>query len=114
MRGANDRRELLVAKVGGSLYDLPDLGARLREWLRQAGQDVILVPGGGPIVEAIRALDQVHQLGDEACHWLALRALSANARLLAQLLPGAEVITAPEKNTQHGCAILDLHEFALA
>ena len=37
---------LVVVKVGGSLYDLPDLGLRLRAFLHEqcAGASVILVP----------------------------------------------------------------------
>jgi 5-(aminomethyl)-3-furanmethanol phosphate kinase len=81
---------LRIVKVGGSLYDLPDLGARLGAWLGNVR--TLLIPGGGPIVDAIRALDQVHELGDEAAHWLALRALSVNAAFLGRLLPGAQVV----------------------
>lgn len=107
-----------VVKVGGSLYDLPDLGSRLRRWLAEqcAGQCIVVVPGGGPPVDAIRRLDRCHGLGEEASHWLALRALSVNAHFLASLLPGAEVCSATgelgtvwEKNR---LAVLDVHEFA--
>jgi aspartokinase-like uncharacterized kinase len=85
---------LAVVKVGGSLYDLPDLGPRLRRWLAEqlAGTPVILVPGGGPLAEAIQHLDHRHGLGEEASHWLALRALSVNAHFLASLLPPACVV----------------------
>ncbi len=77
----------LVVKVGGSLYDLPDLGPRLRRWLSaHAPREVVIVPGGGPAADAVRALDRVHRLGEETAHWLALRALSLNANLLRALL----------------------------
>src|SRR5262249_50947889 len=80
----------VVVKVGGSLYDLPGLGARLRAWLeRLPSREVLLVPGGGPAADVVRDLDRLHRLGEEAAHWLALRALSVNARFLAALLPGA-------------------------
>ena len=36
----------VVVKVGGSLYDLPDLGVRLRHFLdKLADADVVLVTG---------------------------------------------------------------------
>ena len=62
---------LSVFKVGGSLFDLPDLGQRLA-WLAEAQlSTVLLVPGGGPTAEIIRNLDRRHRLGEEAAHWLA-------------------------------------------
>ena len=83
-------RPLAVVKVGGSLYDLPDLGPRLRAWLELApGSDVLLVPGGGPTADVVRDFDRIHGLGEERAHWLALEALRLNADFLAALL-GAE------------------------
>jgi aspartokinase-like uncharacterized kinase len=82
----------LVCKVGGSLYDWPDLAPRLRGWLEAPVRQqtpLILVPGGGATAEAVRQLDRDHGLGEEAAHWLALRALALNAHFLAALLPGA-------------------------
>jgi aspartokinase-like uncharacterized kinase len=86
---------LVVVKVGGSLYDWPELGPCLRAWLAAlAPARALLVPGGGPTADAIRALDRHHALSEEAAHWLALQALSLNARFLQALLPGAEVVDA--------------------
>jgi len=83
----------LVAKVGGSLYDWPELGPRLRAWIAAlAPATALLVPGGGPIAEAVRILDRGLGLGEEASHWLALQALALNARFLQALLPGAEIV----------------------
>ena len=83
----------IVVKVGGSLFDLPDLGKRLRKWLGCfRTSTVLLVPGGGPAADLIRELDARHGLGEEAAHWLALRALSLNAAVLQALLPGSEIL----------------------
>jgi aspartokinase-like uncharacterized kinase len=103
-----------VVKVGGSLYDLPDLGSRLRGWLSEccSGASVILVPGGGPTVDAVRHLDSLHALGEETSHWLALRALALNARFLASLLPSSRVVTDVGEWDKITLAILDVHEFA--
>jgi aspartokinase-like uncharacterized kinase len=77
----------IVVKVGGSLFDLPDLGPRLRSWLDGlANGDVLLVPGGGRLAEAVRSLDEQHCLGESVAHWLALKAMSLNAQFLAALL----------------------------
>jgi aspartokinase-like uncharacterized kinase len=107
---------LVVVKVGGSLYDLPDLGARLRAFLHEqcAGASVILVPGGGPTVEAVRHLDRLHALGEEISHWLALNALSLNAHFLAALLPSARIVGAVDEWNRSEVAILDVHGFARA
>src|SRR5437773_1082411 len=82
-----------VVKVGGGLFELPDLRERLRGWLERldAGH-VLLVAGGGGTADAVRALDRIHQLGPEASHWLAVQAMSLNARFLQALLPGAAFV----------------------
>jgi len=86
---------MIVAKVGGSLFDLPRLGESLARWAEEQPAPVLFVPGGGPFADVIRALDRVHELGEEASHWLAVRALSLNARLLVHLLPDAELLDNP-------------------
>ena len=87
------RRSLAVVKVGGSLYDLPDLGPRLQRWLNHVpANDVLIVPGGGPAADVIRDLDRIHHLGEENAHWLALEALRLNAHFIARLLPPADFI----------------------
>src|SRR5262245_24111232 len=89
--------DVIVAKVGGSLYDLPDLAQRLQTWLRRwRDRSVVLVPGGGAAADVVRARDRIHHLGEEAAHWLALRALTLNAHWLAHLLPGSRVIAGAE------------------
>jgi aspartokinase-like uncharacterized kinase len=83
----------IVVKVGGSLFDLPDLRERLHAVLAQLGNTkVLLVAGGGATAEAVRALDRVHRLGEEALHWLAIQAMSVNARFLQALLPEASLV----------------------
>ncbi len=104
---------LAVVKVGGSLYDLPDLGPRLRAWLGGLGEpQVLLVPGGGGTADVVRDLDRRHGLGEEMAHWLALRALSFNAHFLRTLLPGAVVVSGPPP--RRGLVLLDAHDFARA
>jgi aspartokinase-like uncharacterized kinase len=82
-----------VVKLGGSLFDWPELGERLRLWLQSGGRrQILLVPGGGPTADVIRDFDRRHGLGEERAHWLALRALALNAHFLQALLPRAEVV----------------------
>jgi aspartokinase-like uncharacterized kinase len=119
------RRSLAVVKVGGSLYDWPELGPQLRAWLWQQDapwSDVLIVPGGGPTANVIRDFDRLHQLGEERAHWLALDALRLNAAFLATLLPGTNVIghweEVPAQDRDWGkrplrTAILDAASFAV-
>jgi aspartokinase-like uncharacterized kinase len=108
-----------VIKVGGSLFDLPDLGVRLREWLAVQGTgEVLLVPGGGPAADVVREYDRLHALGEERAHWLALSALTLNARFLASLLPSAVVVPHVRALTaewlQGKIPVLDPYAFARA
>lgn len=85
-----------VVKVGGSLLDWPALGVQLNAWLRQlGGGPVLVIPGGGQAAQAIRQLDRVHPLGEDAAHWLAIQAMSLNARFLNELLPAADLTANP-------------------
>jgi aspartokinase-like uncharacterized kinase len=102
----------IVVKVGGSLYDLPELGPRLGDWL--AGlktTNVLLIPGGGRTADLVRGWDQQHKLGEESSHWLALRALTFNAHYLATLLRGSCVVQ-DLNETPPGLPILDMHAWA--
>lgn len=108
-----------VVKVGGSLYDWPELKCRLRDWLNNSAQGQwLLVPGGGPAADVVRSWDRWHQLGEETAHWLALRSLSLAAYFLAELVPQSAVIST--RAQAEGCwqtsriPILDPHAFAVA
>lgn len=81
---------MIVMRVGGSLFDHPRLGPGLCEYVSSLdAADIRLISGGGPFADMIRQLDRAHQLGEEAAHWLALRAMSvAGSFLTALLRPG--------------------------
>ncbi len=77
----------LVVKVGGSLYDHPKLKDGLKAWLAARREaHILIVPGGGDFAEAVRRLDTVHGLGEEASHFLALMALAPAAFFVLDLL----------------------------
>jgi 5-(aminomethyl)-3-furanmethanol phosphate kinase len=112
---------LTVVKVGGSLYDLPDLGARLWSWLDTLQTPrVLLVPGGGAAADVIRDLDACHALGAETAHELALRSLTLNAWFLSALLeasparagrPFLPVLNPLAQRLTAGFSILDAQAF---
>jgi aspartokinase-like uncharacterized kinase len=81
-------------KLGGSLLDFEGLQAALREWLvLQPVAANVLIAGGGPLVEAIRDLDRRFGLGEEAAHWLSIRAMGVTARLATALWPEFKLVT---------------------
>jgi aspartokinase-like uncharacterized kinase len=101
---------MIVVKVGGSLYDLPDLKSRLVAFIRDLSDpDCLLVSGGGATADAVRTWDARHSLGQTASHWLALRACALNAHFLAALLE-ASVVGWPRPGD--GLAVLDALAFA--
>jgi 5-(aminomethyl)-3-furanmethanol phosphate kinase len=86
--------EPVVVKVGGGL--LSEHGV---EGLRRAcaeveklsrRRSVLVVPGGGPFADAVRAADDGGRLGDALAHRLALAAMDQLGMVLARLLPAAE------------------------
>jgi len=78
-----------VVKLGGSLLDWPELPARLAAWLTVGPpSQTLLVVGGGKLADAIRHADALHGLGEERSHWLCIRAMQLNARLVRALLGG--------------------------
>jgi aspartokinase-like uncharacterized kinase len=104
---------LVVAKVGGSLFDLPDLRQRLTAWLAELGnRTVLIVPGGGRGADVIRQLDQTHHLGEQAAHLLALKVLTVNAHFLAGLL-GAPMVCSV-LGTKDPVRVLDASAFCNA
>ncbi len=83
----------VVIKVGGSLLGWPELPKRLGTFLEQrADARQVLIVGGGPVADIIRAVDRTHALGEEHAHWLAIRGLDLTAHVLAALVPRLEVV----------------------
>jgi 5-(aminomethyl)-3-furanmethanol phosphate kinase len=73
---------LLVAKLGGSLADLPQRDAWLAAF--EAARDpLILVPGGGPFAREVRAEQMRSGFDDVEAHRRALQAMDRFGALLA-------------------------------
>ena len=80
MNGQPDA-DLVVVKVGGSLYDDAQLAGRLNVFVDTlAPARIAIFPGGGPFADVIRHLDVCHGLGEEKSHWLAVQSLSLAGR----------------------------------
>jgi 5-(aminomethyl)-3-furanmethanol phosphate kinase len=103
------KKNWIVVKVGGSLFTWDALKEHLRSFLQSLHTDnVLLVPGGGATCDAIRAYDRTHSLGQEVSHWLAIHALTVNARFLQAIIEDAQIGEPPATS---GVLILDAYSF---
>lgn len=72
-----------VVKVGGSLFDLPDLPQRLHSWLAaQTAAHHVLIAGGGSLADQVRELNAVRPLSETAAHWMCVDSMTVTAHLL--------------------------------
>ena len=76
-----------VVKIGGGLLQHAVDFASTLVTISQAAvtRRVLVVPGGGPFADAVRAVDRLIRLSDDEAHWLAVSAMD---HTLASL-PGA-------------------------
>lgn len=84
---------MIVAKLGGSLAEAGDRGATLRAWLAAlaaCGEPAVVVPGGGPFAEAVRAAQPALGLSDAAADRMALLAMEQFGHALRDLSPACE------------------------
>jgi aspartokinase-like uncharacterized kinase len=86
----------LVVKIGGGLLRDEGLDG-LRRACAEATElarrrPVLVVPGGGPFAEAVRAVDARVGLADDVAHALALHAMDQLGMLVRWLLPAAEPV----------------------
>lgn len=85
-----------VVKLGGSaLRDGAAYGRATRALSALRGRGVLVVPGGGPLADAVRALDASVGLDDDSAHWMAVLAMEQHAELLAARIEGACVVHDP-------------------
>jgi aspartokinase-like uncharacterized kinase len=82
-----------VVKLGGSLA----ASDRLPDWLRAlAGRsDLVLVPGGGPFADQVRAMQARWGFDDATAHHLALLAMEQFGRMLCALQVGLAPAATP-------------------
>ena len=75
----------LVVKLGGSLYDHPQLVLGVHKWLATREESrILIVAGGGVLADAIRELDRWQNLGHERSHFYALLATQLATMILSE------------------------------
>ena len=83
-----------VIKVGGALLSLGDALPRALAALELLASErsFVVVPGGGPFADAVRAVDQSHRLSPDEAHWMAILGMDQYAMLLASRIRNAELV----------------------
>lgn len=86
--------ELAVVKVGGALAGNPGQLARLGEALAGASRRhrLVVVPGGGPFADQVRAFDRANKLSADAAHWMAILGMDQYAFALCDVIPGSRLV----------------------
>ncbi len=102
--GVGDRR-LLVVKLGGSLLTRPQWPEELELLLPGLQQPLLLIIGGGAVVDGLRAIDAEAPQPPALMHRLAIEAMRLTAAIVAESLTLPIVTTADDA---HGAAILDV------
>jgi aspartokinase-like uncharacterized kinase len=86
-----------VIKVGGSLATIPHALERVCAELARASQDhrLLVIPGGGPFADAVRAFERHVGISSDAAHWMAILAMDQYAHVLAGRIAGAVLVDEP-------------------
>ena len=76
---------LVVVKLGGSLGRIPGALATAGKALGEAARHrpLVVVPGGGALADAVRALDRELSLPATTAHWMAILAMDQYAHAIA-------------------------------
>ncbi len=85
---------LLVVKVGGGLAGIPGALARTGQAIARAAvaRRLVVIPGGGPFADQVRAFDRREGLTPTAAHWMAILAMDQYAYAVADRIPGAVTV----------------------
>jgi aspartokinase-like uncharacterized kinase len=90
-------RPINVIKIGGGLIAVPGALDRVCQEVSAASarHSIIVVPGGGPFAEAVRAFDRSFPLSPAAAHWMALLAMDQYGHVLVNRIRGAVLVDEP-------------------
>ena len=85
---------MIVVKVGGSLYNTPELSHWLSALVKHSQQQaIVIVPGGGPFADQVRSAQDHHHFNDETAHHMAILAMKQFGLLLLALAPTCQALS---------------------
>ena len=92
---------MIVVKLGGSLYQKPELKQWLAVLSRFAKQQpIVIVPGGGPFSDQVRSAQQCHQFTDHHAHHMAILAMAQFGLLITGIEPDCQPFYLPVDTTR--------------
>ena len=86
-----------VIKIGGSLYNSPNLVEWLNTLSECKTQNIIIVPGGGPFADRVREVDSKFNLDQELAHNMAVLAMQQYGYLMKSLCPALQLVNTQQK-----------------
>lgn len=84
-----------MLKVGGSLAESEAASTLVQRIAARRPGRLVIVPGGGPFADVVRAAQRRHAFDDRAAHHMALLAMHMSAVMLAAFAPGFVVAETP-------------------
>lgn len=88
-----------IIKLGGSLLLRDNLATTVKQWMAaQPADETMIIIGGGKLIDAVRELDQQHNLPPEQTHWMCVDLLTATASFAADIFGWRLISTEQEWN----------------
>ncbi len=86
-----------VVKIGGAVLAHTTQFDTALDAIAAAARDrrLLIVPGGGPFAEAVRAVDRRLRLSEDAAHWMAILGMDQYGYLIASRLAEGIIVTKP-------------------
>ena len=85
---------MIIVKLGGSLYNTPQLELWMQALTQYSEQDsIVIVPGGGPFCDQVRHAQRHHNLHDKSAHHMAILAMKQFGLLLADIAPTCHILS---------------------
>ncbi|HSB54104.1 MAG TPA: hypothetical protein VLD58_07095 [Gemmatimonadales bacterium] len=83
-----------LVKIGGGIAAMPGVLERVAAAVAQAARQrpLVVIPGGGPFADQVRAFDREHRISADAAHWMAILAMDQYGFALADLIPSGRVV----------------------
>jgi 5-(aminomethyl)-3-furanmethanol phosphate kinase len=83
-----------VVKIGGSLLGNANALARTLSALEIVAEahTILIIPGGGPFADAVRAIDERHSLTNDDAHWMAVLGMDQFAIFLVSKIQQTELV----------------------
>ena len=84
---------MVIVKIGGSLFNSPNLQSLLDKIATIENKQIIIVPGGGPFADQVRQASNMWNIPEATAHPMAVMAMQQFAHLLFSLNGNIETLS---------------------